>query len=501
MSKPIPIKGKGRRSGTTSSYEDGSFEGDLSEGLASQPSSWSKPSVLQSYSKSPTSSYREEAAIISRELTIEKGDQKQKRKRKNSVKKKPAEKMDGEGGKKGGKKGNKHGPSRETLHDDVKRENERQKKSLLDLHRVGKQVELFSHLAQYEKRTSEGLKIGFSSSPVIHPAVIQLGIKYSCQRITGSNARAVALIEVLRILVQQYRLPPTSDISIHFITYLNPQINFLADARQLSASMRSTISSFKNRLKDTKGMSEEEGKALLLEHLENFEDERIHVSSEQIVLHGLSKIKDGDVILTFVCSSTVLSLLTKASQVGKRIRVIVVDSSPRFEGQQFLSRLQKRNIPCTYVLLSSLSYIMSEATKVIMGAHGVMSNGYVLARAGTSIIAMTAVNLHVPVIICCETYKFAKDAQIDSVCYNELGDPDELCQVLDRLASRGDYNAAKEMEALKEWRDSKAILSLKLLNLVYDVTPQEYITMVITEYGLIPPTSVKSVVREHGLDE
>lgn len=38
--------------------------------------------------------------------------------------------------------------------------------------------------------------------------------------------------------------------------------------------------------------------------------------------------------------------------------------------------------------------------------------------------------------------------------------------------------------------------SLKLLNLMYDVTPAEYVTMVVTELGLTPPTSVPVVVRE-----
>jgi translation initiation factor eIF-2B subunit delta len=47
---------------------------------------------------------------------------------------------------------------------------------------------------------------------------------------------------------------------------------------------------------------------------------------------------------------------------------------------------------------------------------------------------------------------------------------------------------------LSEWRD---IPSLKLLNLVYDLTPNEFIMMVNTEVGMIPPTSVPVVLREY----
>ncbi len=60
------------------------------------------------------------------------------------------------------------------------------------------------------------------------------------------------------------------------------------------------------------------------------------------------------------------------------------------------------------------------------------------------------------------------------------GDPNDL------------VNIEKNSEYLKDWKDSK---SLSLLNLVYDVTPPELVTMVITELGMIPCTSVPVVLR------
>jgi translation initiation factor eIF-2B subunit delta len=37
---------------------------------------------------------------------------------------------------------------------------------------------------------------------------------------------------------------------------------------------------------------------------------------------------------------------------------------------------------------------------------------------------------------------------------------------------------------------------LGLLNLKYDAMPAEYVTMVVTEFGMIPPTSVPVIIRE-----
>lgn len=39
--------------------------------------------------------------------------------------------------------------------------------------------------------------------------------------------------------------------------------------------------------------------------------------------------------------------------------------------------------------------------------------------------------------------------------------------------------------------------SLKLLHLRYDVTPIKYVSSVITEVGIIPPTAVPALLREY----
>jgi translation initiation factor eIF-2B subunit delta len=36
-----------------------------------------------------------------------------------------------------------------------------------------------------------------------------------------------------------------------------------------------------------------------------------------------------------------------------------------------------------------------------------------------------------------------------------------------------------------------------LLNLVYDAMPAEYVTLIVTEFGAIPPTSVPVILREY----
>lgn len=58
---------------------------------------------------------------------------------------------------------------------------------------------------------------------------------------------------------------------------------------------------------------------------------------------------------------------------------------------------------------------------MIFGAHGLLANGYVMSRIGTSLIALVAKSYNVPVLVCCETYKFCDKVQTDSFVTNELG--------------------------------------------------------------------------------
>ena len=67
-----------------------------------------------------------------------------------------------------------------------------------------------------------------------------------------------------------------------------------------------------------------------------------------------------------------------------------------------------------------------------------------------------------------------------SILFVCTGDPDDLVDI------------GKSDVYLKGWRDMR---SLSLLNLMYDVTPPEFVSLVITEIGLVPCTSVPVVLR------
>eukprot|EP01121_Diplochlamys_sp_Union-15-3_P015332 TRINITY_DN504_c0_g1_i1.p1 TRINITY_DN504_c0_g1~~TRINITY_DN504_c0_g1_i1.p1 ORF type:complete len:179 (+),score=18.87 TRINITY_DN504_c0_g1_i1:69-605(+) len=174
-------------------------------------------------------------------------------------------------------------------------------------------------------------------------------------------------------------------------------------------------------------------------------------------------------------------MIKKAFDMGKKFKVIIVDSRPLFEGKVLLKRLIKHGLDCTYVLLTGLSYMLRSVSKVFLGAHAMLSNGAMVSRVGSAVVAMMAHAFNVPVIVVTQTYKFTERVQLDSICFNELDDPDKLVTSF----------------TLKGYKE---LPNLKIVNMIYDVTPIENVTLVITEVGMIPPTSVPVVLREYRAD-
>ncbi|XP_051626565.1 translation initiation factor eIF-2B subunit delta isoform X3 [Manacus candei] len=351
----------------------------------------------------------------------------------------------------------------------------------------GTKVNLFSHLHQYSRKKPLTQQMSIPST-VIHPAVVRLGLQYSQGIINGSNARCIALLEVFKQLIRDYSTPPNEELSRDLVAKLKPHISFLNQCRPLSASMGNAIKFLKKEiscLPDT--LREEEAKEKLQDTIDKYLREKIVLAAEAISRSAFEKINDHDVILVYGCSSLVNRTLCDAhAKKGRAFRVVVVDSRPRLEGRETLRRLVRKGIHCTYVMINAISYVLPEVSKVLLGAHALLANGSVMSRVGTSQIALVSKAYNVPVLVCCETYKFCERVQTDSFVSNELDDPDDLIVL------------RKGQAQLGGWAENK---SLRLLNLVYDVTPPDLVDLVITDLGMIPCTSVPVVLRVKNVDQ
>ncbi|KAK2464562.1 hypothetical protein APHAL10511_003420 [Amanita phalloides] len=332
-------------------------------------------------------------------------------------------------------------------------------------------LKMFSHFG-LPKTLGQGVKGD------VHPAIVRVALLFSEFKICGANARCIATLTAFKTVIQDYTTPEYSTLSRHLMTHLSPQISYLVSARPMSVSMGNAIRQLKLEISNTDiDMVEQDAKDSLCQNIDNYIRDRIILADEVIEELAGQKIKDGDVILTYAKSSVVQKVLLNAYEEGKRFSVVVIDSQPLQEGKALLRHLTSANppIPCKYMLLPAIASVMAEVTTVFLGAHSICANGAVYSRAGTALVAMIAKNHSVPVVVCCETYKFSESILLDAFGKNELA-PAKFTK------SRNDD---------KEQPTSTP--NLEVLNPLYDLTPPKCITAVVTEVGLIPPSSVSSI--------
>ncbi|KAJ7228939.1 eukaryotic translation initiation factor 2B delta subunit [Mycena pura] len=330
-------------------------------------------------------------------------------------------------------------------------------------------------------------KYGSGGKGDIHPCILRLALQFSEFRICGANARCIATLTAFKTVIQDYTTPQSNTLSRHLMSHLSPQITHLVSARPMSVTMGNAIRQLKLEISGSDiDLPEQDAKDLLCHKIDDYIQDRIIVADDVIQNFALNKIKDGDVILTYARSSIVEKVLLHAYKMGKRFSVIIVDSRPLLEGKALLQALTSAPpvswtlsndsllpppppIACTYALLPALPSLITEATTVILGAHSLHSNGAVYSRAGTALVSMVAKQHNVPVLVCCETYKFSDGVMLDGFGKNELA-PSHLFQT-----------------------SSPQTPNLEILNPLYDLTPPSYITAVVTEVGLIPPSSISSI--------
>ncbi|PKA45775.1 Methylthioribose-1-phosphate isomerase [Apostasia shenzhenica] len=338
-------------------------------------------------------------------------------------------------------------------------------------------VELFRHLPQYEHGPQlPYLELKFFHFDHIHPSVYKVGLQYLSGATSGGNSRCKEMLLAFRQAIMDYSTPLEKSLVRDLTSKISSYVSFLIECRPLSVSMGNAIRFLKNRIaKLTHNLSEFESKSRLISDIDRFINEKIMVADKVIVQYAVTKIRDGDVLLIYGNSTVVEMILHNAHELGKQFRVVVVDSRPKLEGKTLLCRLVKKGLRCTYTQINAISYIMHEVTRVFLGASSVLSNGTVYSRVGTACIAMVAHAFRVPVLICCEAYKFHERVLLDSICSNELGDPDVISKVPGR----------KDLNYLENWADHG---NLQLLNLVYDATPSDYVSIIVTEHGMISPS-------------
>lgn len=174
---------------------------------------------------------------------------------------------------------------------------------------------------------------------------------------------------------------------------------------------------------------------------------------------------------------TALGVIYAAKIMGKTIHVYVGETRPLLQGARLTTwELQKNGVPVTLVVDSARATLLKEGRidLIIVGADRIASNGDVANKIGTYPLALIARRHRVDFYVAAPSTSF--DLFIKSGAEIPIEERDE-----------------EEVKFFSRIKTASA--SVSAFNPAFDVTPNELITGIITEEGILRKPFKKSIKR------
>jgi ribose 1,5-bisphosphate isomerase len=282
--------------------------------------------------------------------------------------------------------------------------------------------------------------------------------------VQGARNVAIAAIKAIVTLAKETKAKNKKEI----LKELSAAEEILFASRETEPLMRNAVrwiisqveKSSKERVKELAQIVSSTSK----QFLNNLEE-----SNEKIAQIGARRIKNDSVILTHCHSSTVTHLLKKAKQKGKSFEIICTETRPIFQGRLTAKEMLKSGVKTTLIVDSAARFFMNQADLVIVGADAITSQGNVINKIGTSMIALVAHEARTPFYVVSELLKF------------------------DPVTMYGDYEKIEERSPKEIWEEPPKNLIIR--NPAFDVTRRDFIHGIICEEGIISPHSIIEVMH------
>ena len=252
----------------------------------------------------------------------------------------------------------------------------------------------------------------------------------------------------------------------------------LAQVMQTFAASRPTAVNLFQAIRRMQKAAGGDGVAEIKKSLIN-EAKRIHqeevTATKQLSQLGAELINDGFSVLTH-CNAgplatagygTALGVIKAAKEQGKKLSVFATETRPLLQGARLTTwELIQEGIPVTLITDSMAGYFMKrgEIDCVIVGADRIAANGYTANKIGTYTLAVLADAHGIPFYVAAPTTTIDLSLTSGYQIPIEERSPEEVTHI------RGVPIAPKGIRAA---------------NPAFDVTPNNYITAIITEKGIV----------------
>lgn len=251
----------------------------------------------------------------------------------------------------------------------------------------------------------------------------------------------------------------------------------LQEARPTAVNLSWALKRLLKIAMETPGTAENLKDTVLAE-AQRIADEDVALN-QRMARHGAELIGDGDTVihhcntgaLATVDWGTALGVIRMASEMGKRVHVLVDETRPRLQGARLTAwELKQYGIPYEIISDNAAGYFLrsGQVQKVFVGADRVAANGDVANKIGTYMLALAANDNGVPF------YPVVPTSTVDlSLAEGSLIPIEE--------------REPAEVLALEVEGERVTPQGARARNPAFDVTPHRLVTAIVTENGIVTP--------------
>ncbi len=206
-------------------------------------------------------------------------------------------------------------------------------------------------------------------------------------------------------------------------------------------------------------------------------DKLIKVAKKRIAKYGARLIpanRPDFTVQTHCHSSVVEGILIEAKNQGKEFNVVATETRPFYQGRTTATKLMDHGIEVTQVVDSAMRWVARnlKSDLILIGADAVTSEGTVLNKIGSRLLALVAREDHIPLFVATPLLKYSPNTAFGNYEHIEMRDVREIT---------------------KDWPDAPK--GLHLLNPAFESVNRLYINGLITEAGIFPSGEVHSMFR------
>ena len=280
--------------------------------------------------------------------------------------------------------------------------------------------------------------------PVALSPIARQVVEIGQDRTHGASYLGRRVIETMRDVARLSEAGSPEDI-FHDLLFVAFQ---LRNAQPSMATLRNLVAKLLYRI-DCRRFESNSGKEFrqLVRRIADEQLESVKRSLDKASENCCAFLPEHCMVLTHSYSSTVNKSLELAYQSGKRLEVYVTESLPGGEGAALTKDLAAKGIQARLISNVESSSGMPPVDLVLVGADSVMANGSIVNKIGTRKIAALSNARSIPFYVVCETAKFNT--------FDFLGEPITITPVF------------------------------------FDLTPNQYVTKIITDQGVIGPCDVQ----------